>query len=87
MPDIAMCRSKVCRLSETCHRHADSGTIPDGKWQTYIVPDPDEDTRNGCCMYWHVDQHTLFEDGDDDPTLQPHESGDGRIVRKDIDDY
>lgn len=85
--DYAMCRSKICRLSETCRRHPDSGTKPDPDYQCWLIEE--EPSRNGCELYWHVNQAVISSDDDDTDdcrSIEPHESGDGHIMRKAIND-
>jgi hypothetical protein len=80
MTDISMCQSTTCKASDTCRRHADSGTKPEPRWQTYADFEPDSDGM--CDAYWHVNQMTIDSDGD----LDPGEAGSGRIVYKRLED-
>lgn len=49
MPDITMCVNGSCPKSIDCYRHADSGTVSDGRWQSYAYfSDDDED------CYWPI---------------------------------
>lgn len=80
MPDITMCAAKKCKLSDTCYRHADSGTRPDPLRQSYA--DFGADIHGLCDAYWHVNQMTI----DSDEDLKPGEAGSGRIVYKYLED-
>ena len=85
--DITMCRSRLCNLSETCLRHPNSGSKPDRLRQSWFVIDNEADHKNGCEYYWHTQQQSFIEDdGDDVESIKPNEPGDGRIIRKEIDD-
>jgi hypothetical protein len=84
MPDISMCRASDCLFSETCKRHADSGTRPTPLRQAYMDFTPDAGGK-GCDAYWHTAQTSML-DTDDNGDIAPDEPGDGRIVRKQIDD-
>lgn len=48
MVDIAMCKRKDCKKKWTCFRYI---AYP-SEFQTYLVPDVNEDVDNGCNMYW-----------------------------------
>jgi hypothetical protein len=83
MVDFTMCQSRLCRLADTCRRHPDSGTKP-GARQSYLTIDREIDLRNGCELYWHTEQQEIEKP---DPwDIEPDEPGDGRIVRKQIED-
>jgi len=84
LPDISMCRATDCLFSETCKRHSDSGTVPTPLRQCYADFSPSEDGK-GCDAYWHTQQTSLL-DTDDAGDIMPDEPGDGRIVRKALDD-
>ena len=47
MPDITMCQ-QPCPASDTCKRHADSGTVPSRPWQSYGAFLP----RSGDCDHY-----------------------------------
>jgi hypothetical protein len=55
MPDISMCAA-VCPVSRKCLRHADSGTVPDARWQSYGTTSPTDE--RGCPDFLgsHVDK-------------------------------
>jgi len=36
MPDISMCQNNECPSKHKCYRHADSGTIPSDRRQSYM---------------------------------------------------
>lgn len=36
MPDVAMCSHKACPSRSNCYRHADSGTRPTERRQSYM---------------------------------------------------
>ena len=79
MTDISMCRSTTCKASDTCRRHADSGTKPEPRWQTYADFEPD--SKGMCDAYWHVNQMTsayhhydCWRDGGcEPPGLKPYD--------------
>jgi len=55
MPDISMCEHTKCKLSKTCYRHRDSGTVP-GMGQSYfVITDnfPLSD-KGRCKYYWKI---------------------------------
>jgi len=50
MPDITMCATLKCRLSHSCYRHKDNGTIPDEYRQAYLYFGPD--TNESLCRHF-----------------------------------
>lgn len=50
MPDISMCITPGCALSERCRRHEDSGTAPSFRqsWMEFGPP------GDGCKDFWPV---------------------------------
>jgi len=51
MSDIEMC-GQDCPVSETCKRHADSGTVPHETWQSYGEHEPEKGKE--CEWYWEI---------------------------------
>lgn len=49
MPDISMCQSTMCPLSDTCRRHENGGAIP-SRYQSY----GDFEYSEECDYYWPV---------------------------------
>ena len=82
MPDISMCLAKNCRASDTCRRHADSGTVPTPERQSYMAFEPDD--GGACDAYWLAAPATIQDDQPYD--IAPDSRRDGRIVRKHIED-
>ena len=40
MPDISMCFDVACPKRTTCYRSPMSGTVPNGKYQTWFMESP-----------------------------------------------
>ena len=57
MPDITMCNGETCALSETCYRAPQSGTVPNGRNQSWFIEEPYwRDCRGPtvCDYYWKI---------------------------------
>lgn len=58
MPDITMCNGETCPLAETCFRAPQSGTIPNGRHQSWFIEEPYWRDGRGptvCDSYWKID--------------------------------
>ena len=58
MPDITMCNGETCPLAETCFRAPQSGTIPNGRNQSWFMEEPYWRDGRGptvCDSYWKID--------------------------------
>lgn len=56
MPDISMCNTQHCELSKKCYRHEDSGTEPNGKYQSWGCFQKNHDTGKDCPYFWTRDK-------------------------------
>ena len=58
IPDITMCNGETCPLAETCYRAPQSGTIPNGRNQSWFMEEPYWRDGRGptvCDSYWKID--------------------------------
>jgi len=58
IPDITMCNGETCALSETCYRAPQSGTVPNGRNQSWFMEEPYWRDGRGptvCDYYWKID--------------------------------
>jgi len=58
IPDITMCNGETCPLAETCFRAPQSGTVPNGRNQSWFMEEPYWRDGRGptvCDSYWKID--------------------------------
>lgn len=60
MPDITMCNGETCALAETCYRAPQSGTVPNGRSQSWFMEEPYWRDGRGptvCDSYWKIESY------------------------------
>lgn len=53
MPDIAMCASERCPISDSCYRSPRSGTVSsEGRQAWHVLGDPDGPSEDFLCKFY-----------------------------------